>query len=132
MAREPELTREKLEALFREGGTGVMTSASAEGRVNAAIYARPHVTEEGTLAWGMTEGRTLRNVKENPSALFLYMNPGVGYAGVRVALRRERLETAGPLLDEIRQRTEELVGPEVARRVVYVAYFSVTEVRPLV
>ncbi|MEJ2253886.1 MAG: pyridoxamine 5'-phosphate oxidase family protein [Nitrospirota bacterium] len=78
MAREPELTREKLEALFREGGTGVMTSASAEGRVNAAIYARPHVTEEGTLAWGMTEGRTLRNVKENPSALFLYMNPGVG------------------------------------------------------
>jgi len=38
-----------------------------EGReVNTAVYAVPHVVDEGTVAWGMTDGRTWDNVRQNP------------------------------------------------------------------
>ena len=34
----------KLAELFPEGGRGVIATASADGVVNTAIYARPHIT----------------------------------------------------------------------------------------
>jgi hypothetical protein len=32
-------------------GVGVMSTADLQGRVNAAIYARPHVMDDGTIAF---------------------------------------------------------------------------------
>jgi hypothetical protein len=35
-------------------GHGVLATADGEGRVDAAVYARPHLTDEGHLAMPLT------------------------------------------------------------------------------
>jgi hypothetical protein len=118
--------------MFPPGGKGIIASSDAEGRVNIAVYARPHVVDERTLAWGMTEGRTWSCVKGNPRAAFLYLYPGPGYAGVRLSLVLKELRNEGEMLEEIRTRTAEIVSPAAAAAVNHVAFFEVEEVRPLV
>ena len=49
-------------------GTGVLATADSEGRVKVALHARPHVMEDGTLAFVMLERLTRHNLKQNPHA----------------------------------------------------------------
>src|SRR5690606_34583515 len=54
---------------FKEkNGTGVLSTADAEGRVDAAIYARPHVFADGSVAFLMRQRLTYRNMQSNPHA----------------------------------------------------------------
>src|SRR4030067_38851 len=84
--------------------------AGADGGVNTAIYAIPHRTEENPVAWGMTEKRTYRNIRENPNASYLYIAPGNGYEGVRLTLKLKEIRASGRLLDTIRERPRESSG----------------------
>ena len=78
---------ENLYAYFENTkGYGVMSTADKEGNVNGAIYARPHVQEDGTLAVIMNNKRTLKNVRENPNAHYLFIEEGGGYKGIRLDL----------------------------------------------
>ena len=122
----------KLAELFPSGGKGVIATAGAAGVVNTAIYARPHIIDDETLAWGMTDGRSYANLRENPHASYLYMAPVKGYSGWRLNLELTRIEESGDLLERIRLSTKEIVGPEAAAMVKHVGYFRVTEIRPLV
>jgi len=122
----------KLTEHLEPGGVGVMATAGVDGAVNTAVYSRPHVIDEGTAAWGMTEGRTYRNVRGNPNASYMYIFPGGGYQGVRLTLRRKEIQESGSILEMIRARTRESSGEEAATAVKYVAFFEILEKRPLV
>ncbi len=114
------------------GGKGVMATARADGAVNTAVYAPPHLTDDFTAAWGMTEGRTYRNVLENPNAAYLYIAPGDMYQGVRLTLRLKEIRDSGKLLDTIRARTRQSSGEGAANALKYVAFFQIVEERPLI
>jgi len=122
----------KLSELFKKEGRGVIATSNMQGEVNVAVYAAPHVVDDETLAWGMTEGRTYHNVMENPRAAYLYMYAGAGYSGVRLGLKLKRIENSGDMLDAIKARTSEIVSPGAAAAVKHVAYFTVIEVRTLI
>ena len=79
----------ELATIFAGPGLGVMATADRSGRVNAAVYARPHVIDATTLVWGMTDKRTFRNVSENPCAAYLFKATGPGFSGVRLGLDRK-------------------------------------------
>ncbi len=123
----------KLAEHFEDGGMGVMATAGSGGEVNTAVYAVPHVIDEETVAWGMTEGRTHRYAKENPRASYLYFSPGGKGKGkgVRLTLEVKNIETAGKLLEKIRARASETVNPQAGAAVKYAVYFRVVETRPL-
>lgn len=121
----------KLSELFTTGGTGVIASSNAQGEVNLAIYSIPHIIDEETVAWGMTNGRTFNNIWENPRAAYLYRNPGQGYSGSRLTLELKQIEDSGKMLDMIRSHTRVIVGEQAAPHVSHVAYFRVVEIRPL-
>lgn len=121
-----------LTELFQHNGLGVMATASADGAVNTAVYARPHIMDEQTLVWGMTDGRTYRNISENPRASFLFRVSGPGFSGVRLALALVRTEESGPLLEKIRENADATVGPGTGTAITHAAWFTVTEVRPLI
>ncbi len=121
-----------LDTLMPPGGRGVIATSGKGGKVNLAVYARPRVTGAGEVAWGMTEGRTFANLRENPRAAYLYMKPGPGYGGVRLGLTLLRTEEEGAMLENIRAHTAEVVSPAAAAAVTHVGYFSVDEIRPLV
>ena len=81
------------ESFANTSGKGVLATASASGRVSAAIYATPHLTENGTLAFIMRERLIHENLKTNPFATYLFMEDGKGYKGLRLYLKKEREDT---------------------------------------
>ncbi len=121
----------KLSELFASDGTGVIATASAKGEVNVAMYAAPHIIDDETVAWGMTDSTTFNNIWENPRAAFLYRQSGKGYAGCRMTLELREVEDSGRLIDVIRSSTRSAAGEQAAAWVSHVAYFRVVEVRPL-
>lgn len=121
-----------LSELFKSNGFGVMATAGADGSVNTAVYARPHVVNGATLVWGMTDGRTFRNIKENTQASFLFKTALPGYVGVRVALELIRTEEVGDMLAEIKKSAGEVVSPSAGVAVTHAAWFRVVETRALI
>lgn len=118
--------------LFKNDGLGVMATAGADGGVNTAVYARPHVIDETTLVWGMTEGRSFRNLGQNPKAAFLFKTDQPGYRGTRLALELIRTEEEGAMLTQIKERAAAVVGAGAGLAVTHAVWFRVVEVRPLV
>lgn len=120
-----------LAELFPEGGRGIIATADAGGIVNTAVFATPRIIDRETLAWGLTDGRSYRNLTENPHASYLYMAPSRGFSGWRLGLELKEMRDEGELLEAIRENAAEIVGPEAKAAVKHVGFFKVTEVRPL-
>jgi Pyridoxamine 5'-phosphate oxidase len=95
----------KLKQYFEDAnGVGVLATADADGKVDAAIYARPHFMEDGTLAIIMRDRLTHRNLQSNPHATFLFIEEGPGYKGKRLFMTKMGEEKDSELLDSIRRR----------------------------
>ena len=95
----------KLEEYFDlKRGVGVLSTADGEGKVDAAIYARPHFMEDGTVAFIMRDRLSHHNLQTNPHAAFLFKEDGSGYKGKRLFLTRVREEQNTELLDSLRRR----------------------------
>ena len=104
-----------------------MTTCFSKG-----CYARPRVIDEQTMVWGMTNGRTYRNIVENPQASFLFKVTGPGFSGVRLGLELIKTEESGPMLAQIKENADATVGPGTGTAVTHAAWFTVTELRPLI
>ena len=111
-------------------GRGYLATADRVGKVDVAVYSRPHVLEDGTLAFGMADRLTHANLAENPHAVYAFDEGR--YQGVRLYLEKIREESSGPLLEEIRARAEDVVGPGTGASVRFVVYFRVVQHLPLV
>ena len=122
----------KLSELFASQGVAVLSTAAADGTVNSAIYARPHVIDETTVVWGMTDKRTFRNISENRNASFLFKTSAPGFSGVRLSLEMMKSEEEGELLDTIKANAEAVVGPGAGAAVTHAVWFTITERRELI
>ena len=85
-------------------GFGVLATADKQGKVDAAVYARPHVMEDGTIASIMRDRLTHENLKTNPHAVYLFLEEGEGYRGKRLFLTKIREEQDSELINEICRR----------------------------
>jgi hypothetical protein len=122
----------KLKNYFLEqSGSGILSTADAHGVVDAAIYARPHVLDDGSLAMIMRDRLTRKNLLENPSAVYLFIEKGAGYSGVRLSLRKLR-EDNDP--ERIAQMTRRCLSPQEdqAKGPKFITYFAVEKIRPLI
>ena len=80
----------ELKKYFREHeGLGILSTADPKGRVNAAVYAKPHVIDKDRVAFIMADKLTRANVEKNPYAAYLFREEGAGYKGVRLYLKRQ-------------------------------------------
>jgi hypothetical protein len=110
-------------------GYGVLATADAAGKVNTAVYARPHVMDEKTVAFIMAERLTHENLKSNPWAAYLFMEAGGGWSGKRVYLKKLKEEQNEGLIQEICRKCD-YSRYEVKNR--FIVYFSVENVLPLI
>ena len=85
-------------------GMGVLSTADDQGQVNAAVYARPRVLEDGSLAFIMRDRLTHHNLQSNPHAAFLFREEGTGYKGIRLHLTRTREESGTERVKELCRR----------------------------
>ncbi|UCF92077.1 MAG: pyridoxamine 5'-phosphate oxidase family protein [Desulfobacterales bacterium] len=85
-------------------GIGILATADSDGKVDAAIYARPHFMEDGTLAFIMRDRLTHHNLRSNPHATYLFVENGPGYKGKRLFMTKIREEEDTELLQSLRRR----------------------------
>jgi len=114
----------------KKTGMGFLATANSKGEVDIAVYSKPKVMDDGTLACGMADRLTHANLSENPHAVYAF-NEG-GFQGKRIFIEKVREETEGPLLEGIRKEADKMVGPGVGDLVKFVVYFRVKKDLPLV
>jgi hypothetical protein len=86
-------------------GTGILATADADGKVDAAVYARPHVMEDGTVAFVMSNRLSHHNLQSNPHAAYLFMEKGPDYEGKRFFLTKVREDQDPELIKKHRRRS---------------------------
>jgi len=114
----------------KKEGVGVLATADAQGKVNAAIYSRPHFIDEETVAFIAAEKLTHANLLANPSAVFLFKEKD-GYKGRRLYLTKIREEEDSPLIAEIRRKKRATEGKDKSGHK-YLIYFHLDKVLPLI
>ncbi|MBN2079656.1 MAG: pyridoxamine 5'-phosphate oxidase family protein [Spirochaetes bacterium] len=112
-------------------GLGVLATADSDGKVNTAIYSRPHVINDETVAFIMADRRSHRNLQSNSRASYLFREDTAGFDGMRLYLEKIREEKNSPLIEELRRkkRAESARDADADR---FLVFFRITERRPLV
>ena len=111
-------------------GRGVLATSDDQGRVDAAIYAKPHFMEDGSIAFIMADRLTHHNLQLNDHAAYLFMENGPGYKGKRLFLTKLREEKDSDLLYSIRSKRYSSGKEEGKPR--FLVFFKVDEVLPLI
>jgi hypothetical protein len=109
-------------------GLGVIATADAEGKVNAAVYSRPHFMDDGSVAFIMRDRLTHHNLGSNPHAAYLFVEEGPGYMGKRLYLTKLREEENTPLIEELSRR--EYKREKAPTR--FLVFFKIEKVLPLI
>ncbi|MHC4206468.1 MAG: pyridoxamine 5'-phosphate oxidase family protein [Planctomycetota bacterium] len=112
-------------------GLGILATADSEGNVDVAIYARPHVLDEATVAFIMREHLSLKNLQSNPKAAYMFVEKGQGYSGKRLYLTKTREEADPDLIDRLRRRPRGSYAND-DKSMAHLVTFSVDRIRPLV
>lgn len=121
----------ELKAYFEEHkGFGVLATSDDKGNVDAAVYRKPHIMEDGAVAFIMADRLTHHNLQSNPHAAFLFREEGAGYKGVRLFLTKLRDEKDSDLLYVIRSKRYASQKEEGKPR--FLVFFKVDKVLPLI
>lgn len=112
-------------------GFGALATADAEGHVDVAVYARPHVMDDGTLAFIMKDRLTHHNLQSNPRAAYLFREDGDGYKGKRFFLKKVKEEEDPHLVEALRRKSYPTRSEEVGAKE-FVVFFSVEKELPLI
>ena len=108
-------------------GLGVLSTADDKGRVDAAVYSRPHFMNQDTVAFIMPERLTHHNLQSNPHAAYLFAEEGSSTKGMRLFLTKLREEKDSELLAQLRRGHH---GREATER--YLVFFKIDKVLPLI
>lgn len=116
-------------------GLGVLATADGEGKVNVAVYARPHFLngDDNEVTFIMNDHLSHANLETNPQAAYLFREEGGGYRGKRLHLTKVSEETDPQRIAAFRRRcTAEECDEENAHKKQFLVNFRVERVRPLV
>jgi len=119
------------EYLAEKSGVSIISSASTSGKVTSAVYSKPHVFDDGTLAFVMRRRLTHENLASNPHAAYMFIEDGEGYSGLRLYLKKTREETDSELIETLGRK---FLTPEEdkAKGPKFLVHFSVEKILPLI
>lgn len=130
-----DISQEVFEIANKPGRIGILATASAKGDPNAAYFGSPRLMEDGTLVMGLGNNHTLKNLEENPKAVFFVVTEcpvSFQTPGYRLYLEVHTIEKEGPVLDGVREKIAEHAGAEAAKMIVAGVVFSITAIRTLI
>jgi hypothetical protein len=112
-------------------GTGILATADSAGRTDAAIYSRPHIMDDGSLAFIMRERLSYINLQSNPYATFLFMEHEAHFKGMRLFMKKKGEDMNDDLINRMTRRNltpeeNKTAGPK------HIVYFSLEKILALV
>lgn len=121
-----------LEKYFSEiTGLGVIATANNKGEVNTAVYAKPHLLNDHTIALIMRDRLTRKNLQSNPLANYMFIEDQQGFHGVRLSLRMQDESTDSELI-ALLSRRESSASPVSEEETRYLVTFKVEKALTLV
>jgi hypothetical protein len=120
-----------LKAYFDQAkGFGVMSTSDAEGGVDAAVYSRPHIMEDGSMAFIMNDRLSHQYLQSNGHAAYLFKENGPGFKGKRFFLTKIGEEQDSDLLKQLRRRTYSDKTPYHGPK--FLVFFKIEKELPLI
>jgi len=89
----------------QQKGAGILATADASGKVNLAVYARPHVHDDQSIAFIMRDRLSHQNLQSNPHAAYIFLEEGTEHHGKRLYLTRVSEETDPETIGALRRRS---------------------------
>jgi len=111
-------------------GLGVLATSDADGNVDIAVYSRPYIIDENTIAFSMLEKLSYSNIQSNPKAAYMFAEDGPGYKGKRLHLTKTGEEKDEERIKQIRQQHSK--AKDYDDKVRHLIYFTVNKIRPLI
>lgn len=108
-------------------GTGVLATADGKGKVDAAIYSRPHFMDDGSVGFIMPDKLTHVNLQENGNACYLWNEGGSQREGVRLYLSKIGEDDNQARINSLRRSHK---GDENTQR--FLVLFKIEKVLPLI
>ena len=112
-------------------GKGFLATASSDGNVDIAVYSRPHVLDDGKLAFIMRDRLTHAYLQDNDHATYAFLENGGGYKGIRLFLKKTGEDTNEELIASMTRRH---LTPEedAAKGPKFIVYFHVEKILTLI
>ncbi len=129
------MSKKLMEYFNKQPRLGCMSTSGKDGKVNVACFGSPRMVDEKTVVMALRKNRTFDNLRENPNAVFMIMEPGKTsseWKGVRVYLKMKGYETSGEKIEKARAQAAKAVGEEAAKAIYAAVTFEIGEVRPIV
>ena len=119
------------EYLNNVSGKGVLATSDSDGKVNVAIYSKPHFTEDGSLAFIMRDRLSHHNLLSNPHAAYMLIEQGPSYEGIRLHIEKIKESKDQELIASMTRRNLSAEEDKAAGEK-FLVYFSVVKVLPLI
>ena len=111
-------------------GVGILATSDASGTVDAAVYAKPCIIDENTIAFSMLDRLSYANIRSNPHAAYMFLENAEGYKGKRVYLTKVCEETDSNRIKILKKQHPKIFKPGEINK--HVVYFTIDKIRPLV
>lgn len=108
-------------------GTGILATADSSGNVDLALYAKPFVIDEKTIAFIMLNKLSYNNLQSNPKAAYMFLQEG--YQGKRLYLKKIKEEKDQSKINEMLRHKYD--DPEVLSKEKALVYFEVEKEAPI-
>lgn len=117
---------------FKEtDGIGILGTSDSECQVDLALYSKPIVIDDATIALVMKQRHSHQNLQQNLKAGYLFLEKGPGYKGLRMHLAMLREEKNQSLIESLRKE-QPCMFPKEDDSAKYLVYFTVKQVRPMI
>lgn len=115
-----------------KNGNGVFATAAADGKVNVAVYAKPYVESDKSIAFIMTNRLSFNNLQSNLHAAYLFLESGGAFGGKRLYLTKVKELRGEEFTDpDLKDRYEKATHTYKNEKLT-VVFFRVDEIRPLI
>lgn len=118
------------EYLSNTKGRSILATADETGKVDLAVYGKPHFMKDGSIAFIMADRLTHHNLQSNGHAAYMFMEDGHGYKGIRLFLTKIREEKDSDLLYSLRSKRHPVEKEEGKNR--FLVFFGIDTQLPLI
>ena len=125
---------EELKYFNKQPRLGTLSTSDKNGKVNSAYFGSPRMVDQKNIFMGLGNNRTFANLQENPSAVFMVMEPGesiMDWKGVRIYVKMTECQTSGAKLDDLKAGIAKTAGEGAAKMMHAAVTFEIQEIRPL-
>ena len=128
------ISKEIHDIVNKPGRIGILGTADKNAQPNMAYFGSLRLMEDGTVALGMSNNRSLNNLKENPLAVLFCVTESpvnINTVGIRLYLKLKEIQEQGPFFDAIKGAILKHAGENAAKMIMAAVSFDVTEIRNL-